>query len=144
MGFFKKIKKGSKRSITSLGTASKAFVKGDFRTAATAGITGIEPGLSAGGSLIFSNKQGESHISQKTADFSGLVETSPGKFQTKKELAKKKNAFDLSLNVARVNAQAEIAADEEAKRRKRRNNIITKPLGALASQASLTRVLTGQ
>jgi len=144
----KALRKANKKTKNSLKTAYKGHTEG-FKQLAKGntkeGIASLIAGGQATASLPLTAGVLPLDPFEKYAHgLMGMVETSPGKFTSKKDIAKDKNAFDLSLNVARVNAEAELAASEEEKRRRRRNNIITKPLGALASQASLTRVLTGQ
>jgi len=148
MGFGKKLSRAVKKSQKTAKTWVKGTAEGFSQLSkgnTKEGIASLIAGGNAaaalgssGGFLPFDPFEKYAH------GLMGVKETSPGKFKTEKDIAKEKNAFDLSLNVAAVNAQAELAASEEEKRRRRRNNIITKPLGALASQASLTRVLTGQ
>lgn len=148
MGFKKTVKKLNKKTKTSLKRAYKGNYEG-FKQLAQGntkeGIASLVAGGQASASLpLTAGVLKLDPFESYAHGLMGVKETSPGKFKTAKDIAKEKNAFDLSLDVARVNAEAELAASEEEKRRRRRNNIITKPLGALASQASLTRVLTGQ
>ena len=130
MGVFKKFKKKLSTGTKSFGTLAKATVQGDFKLGVAAATRFTDPG---------------SPLADKAIKAAGFDEPSQkGTFVSLKDLANDSDAFNLSVNQAAIAADSERAQAEERKHRLRRNNIVTKPLGALTSNAVLTRVLTGQ
>ncbi len=92
---------------------------------------------------------GKSLVKTKALGFFGIVPTIITAAKLGADLiggpGSDKDKIDLrQLDRIAIEQQAQSARDKEEKRRRRRGNIGTRPLGALVSNSLRTRVLTGQ
>jgi len=134
MGLFKKTKKFFKGGSSNFQAIATDLGHGDFGGSAT--------------NVAAFTLPVRTPLRNKVLRAGGREETSPGVFLTKKAIAEQEKSLDFTSEQlqlqANITADNKLAQDEERKRRGRRNNILTKPLGALSSNGSVTRVLTGQ
>ena len=144
MGFFKKVKKSASRFGKRSGTAIKSLTKGDFQTAIHSGNLATQTIASGGVTELLGIQKKGGPLERQGIKASGLVETSPGKFEKIKDLEGLKDVEKIQLQQAQIQEASRQAELEEKKRRTRRGNILTRPLGVLRSNSLATRVLTGQ
>ena len=145
MGRLKKLTKKYKSIGHSAVNIAGDLGRGDYRSAAANAGQVLMATSSMGGLVTFQDSE---PISKKGLKAGGLQKTGPGVYENTVELAKNDKSLDFNSQQlqlqANITADNKLAQDEEKKRRGRRNNILTKPLGALSSNGSVTRVLTGQ
>ena len=145
MGFFKKAKKSIKNAAKGVKSGSQGAVKalkdGDIKglvVEANRIGTGSTDVLTFGGTSGLNNA-----LRNKIDPLLGRgVGPNGGSFSLK-DAKDAKNLSRVAFNQDQARVEAKKAEDEQRKRRNRRGNINTAPLGALVSRALTTRNLTG-